>query len=328
MKIDKIAYNPGTLLSMEEVLLFAKLADDRKNVDSLWVPESWGREAFASLGALSQITKKVNLGTSIVGVYTRTPAAIAMAATTLDVLSNNRTILGLGVSTPSLVEDWHGTKFERPICRMREYIECLRLMMKGEKVYYSGTFFNVKNFKLSYKPKRQKIPIFVAAVNKHMISLACDLADGILLYLRPIEELRKTVSLIKSRTRKKHKDFEIASVFIGAVSNKEPEKARERAAKTLAFYIAVGKYYNRFLSDNGFQIDVEQITSEYHRNGLDIASKFVSDKMLNSLTVSGNSEQCIRSLGKFLSVGISLPIIQVNPVGNTESSIREMLSTF
>ena len=328
MKIDKIAYNPGTLLSMEEVLLFAKLADDRKNVDSLWVPESWGREAFASLGALSQITKKVNLGTSIVGVYTRTPAAIAMAATTLDVLSNNRTILGLGVSTPSLVEDWHGTKFERPICRMREYIECLRLMMKGEKVYYSGTFFNVKNFKLSYEPKRQKIPIFVAAVNKHMISLACDLADGILLYLRPIEELRKTVSLIKSRTRKKHKDFEIASVFIGAVSNKEPEKARERAAKTLAFYIAVGKYYNRFLSDNGFQIDVEQITSEYHRNGLDIASKFVSDKMLNSLTVSGNSEQCIRSVEKFLTAGISLPIIQVNPVGNTESSIREMLSTF
>jgi 5,10-methylenetetrahydromethanopterin reductase len=328
MKIDKIAYNPGTLLSMEEVLLFAKLADDRKNVDSLWVPESWGREAFASLGALSQITTKVNLGTSIVGVYTRTPAAIAMAATTLDVLSNNRTILGLGVSTPSLVEDWHGTKFERPICRMREYIECLRLMMKGEKVYYSGTFFNVKNFKLSYEPKRQKIPIFVAAVNKHMISIACDLADGILLYLRPMEELRKTVSLIKSRTRKKHKDFEIASVFIGAVSNKEPEKARERAAKTLAFYIAVGKYYNRFLSDNGFQIDVEQITSEYHRNGLDIASKFVSDKMLNSLTVSGNSEQCIRSVEKFLSAGISLPIIQVNPVGTTESSIREMLSTF
>ena len=328
MKIDKIAYNPGTLLSMEEVLLFAKLADDRKNVDSLWVPESWGREAFASLGALSQITKKVNLGTSIVGVYTRTPAAIAMAATTLDVLSNNRTIIGLGVSTPPLVEDWHGTKFERPICRMREYIECLRLMMKGEKVYYSGTFFNVKNFKLSYEPKRQKIPIFVAAVNKHMISLACDLADGILLYLRPMEELRKTVSLIKSRTRKKHKDFEIASVFIGAVSNKEPEKARERAAKTLAFYIAVGKYYNRFLSDNGFQIDVEQITSEYHRNGLDIASKFVSDKMLNSVTVSGNSEQCIRSVEKFLSAGISLPIIQVNPVGTTESSIREMLSTF
>lgn len=328
MKIHKIAYNPGTLLSMNEVLSFARMADHRNNVDSLWVPESWGREAFTSLGAMSQVTKKLKLGTSIIGIYTRTPATIAMAATTLDILSNNRTIIGLGASTPPLVEDWHGTKFQRPLCRMREYIECLRLMMKGEKVYYSGTFLKVQNFKLLYKPKRQKIPIFVAAVNKHMISLACDLADGILLYLRPMEELKKTVSLIKSRTRKKYRDFEIASVFIGAVSNKEPEKARERAAKTLAFYIAVGRYYNRFLSDNGFQDDVEQITSEYHRNGLDIASKFVSEKMLDSLTISGNSEQCVRSLGKFLSAGISLPIIQVNPVSNTESSIREMLSTF
>jgi 5,10-methylenetetrahydromethanopterin reductase len=328
MRIDKIAYNPGSLLSMNEVLSFSRLADHRQNVDSLWVPESWGREAFTSLGALSQVTKKVKLGTSIIGINTRTPATIAMAATTLDILSNNRTIIGLGVSTPPLVENWHGTKFERPLCRMREYIECLRLMMTGEKVYYDGRFIKVKNFKLLHKPKRQKIPIFVAAVNKNMISLACDLADGVLLYLRPIEELRNTVSLIKSDARKKHKDFEIASVFIGAVSNKEPEKARERAAKTLAFYIAVGKYYNRFLSDNGFQNDVEQITLEYHRNGLEIASKLVSERMLNSLTISGNSEQCISSLGKFLSAGISLPIIQVNPVSNTESSIREMLSTF
>ena len=132
---------------MNEVLSFSRLADHRQNVDSLWVPESWGREAFTSLGALSQVTKKVKLGTSIIGIYTRTPATIAMAATTLDILSNNRTIIGLGVSTPPLVENWHGTKFERPLSRMREYIECLRLMMTGEKVYYDGRFIRVKNFK-------------------------------------------------------------------------------------------------------------------------------------------------------------------------------------
>lgn len=328
MKIDKISYSPGTLLSMKEVLSFARMADTRPNVDSLWIPESWGREAFASLGALSQITQKVRLGTSIVSIYTRTPATIAMAATTLDILSNNRTIIGLGASTPPLVENWHGIKFEKPLCRMREYIECLRLMIKGEKVCFSGRFFNINNFKLLYKPKRQEIPIFVAAVNKNMISLACEFADGVLLYLRPMEELRKTVSLIKSNTRRKCNNFVVACVFIGAMSDKEPEKARERAAKTLAFYVAVGKYYNKFLSDNGFQNEVEQITSEYHRNGLDLASKFVSEKMLNCLTISGNSEQCIRSLQKFISAGIALPIIQVNPVGNTESSIKELLSTF
>jgi alkanesulfonate monooxygenase SsuD/methylene tetrahydromethanopterin reductase-like flavin-dependent oxidoreductase (luciferase family) len=311
---------------MEEVLTFAKLADDRQNIDSLWIPESWGREAFTTLGALSQITTKVKLGTSIISIYARTPATVAMAATTLDLLSKNRTTLGLGASTAAIVENWHGLKFEKPLLRMREYIDCLRQMIKGDRVRYSGQYLKVKDFKLLHKPQREKIPLFVAAVNKNMISLASDIADGILLYLRPIEELRNTISQIKANTG--NKSFEIACVLIGAVSNKQPEKARERAAKTLAFYTAAGKYYNSFLSDNGFGEEVEEITSEYWRNGPDEASKFVSEKMLDSLTISGNSDQCVKSLGRFVSAGVSLPIIQVNPVGNPETSIKEMLATF
>jgi alkanesulfonate monooxygenase SsuD/methylene tetrahydromethanopterin reductase-like flavin-dependent oxidoreductase (luciferase family) len=311
---------------MKEVLAFAKLADDRQNIDSLWIPESWGRESFTTLGALSQITTKVKLGTSIISVYARTPATVAMAATTLDLLSKNRTTLGLGASTAAIVENWHGLKFEKPLLRMREYIDCLRQMIKGDRVRYSGQYLKVKDFKLLHKPQREKIPLFVAAVNKNMISLASDMADGILLYLRPIEELRNTISQIKANTR--NKSFEIACVLIGAVSNKQPEKARERAAKTLAFYTAVGKYYNSFLSDNGFGEEVEEITSEYWRNGPDEASKFVSEKMLDSLTISGNSDQCVKSLGRFVSAGVALPIIQVNPVGNPETSIKEMLATF
>jgi 5,10-methylenetetrahydromethanopterin reductase len=326
MNLDKIGYNPGSLLSMQEVITFAKLANDKPNIDSLWIPESWGREAFASLGALSQITTKPKLGTSIISIYARTPAMIAMGATTLDMLSNNRTIIGLGTSTPSLVENWHGLNFQKPILRMREYVECLRRMITGEKVNYIGTYVRVKDFKLLYRPQRERIPIFIAAVNRHMISLACDVADGVLLYLRPIEELKKTTCYIKSIT--KNKTFEIAYVIISAVSNKEPQKARDRAAKTLAFYIAVGEYYNRFISDNGFRNEVEQIVSEYRRNGLDSASRFVSEQMLDSLTICGNREECLKSLNKFKSAGISLPIIQVNPTGNTQSSIKEMLAAF
>jgi 5,10-methylenetetrahydromethanopterin reductase len=326
MNLDKIGYNPGSLLSMQEVITFAKLANDKPNVDSLWIPESWGREAFASLGALSQITTKPKLGTSIISIYARTPATIAMGATTLDMLSNNRTIIGLGSSTPALVENWHGLNFEKPLLRMREYVECLKRMITGERVNYIGTYVRVKDFKLLYRPQRERIPIFIAAVNRYMISLACDVADGVLLYLRPIDELKKTTSYIKSIT--KNKTFEIACVIISAVSNKEPQKARDRAAKTLAFYIVVGEYYNRFISDNGFRNEVEQIVSEYRRNGLDRASKFVSEQMLDSLTICGNREECLKSLNKFISSGISLPIIQVNPIGNTQSSIREMLATF
>ncbi|MGI0049587.1 MAG: LLM class flavin-dependent oxidoreductase, partial [Nitrososphaera sp.] len=239
MTAEKIGYSLGPLLSVREVLACAKMADSYRNVDSLWVPESWGRESFATLGAMSQVTKKVRLGTSIVSIYSRTPATVAMAATTLDMLSGNRTVIGLGASTAAIVENWHGLKFERPASRMREYVECLKMMASGEKVNYGGKFFKVNNFKILHQPQRKQIPIFVAAVNEKMVSLASELADGILLYMRPLDELKKTAADLKRST--KGRNFEIACSFICALSNKEPEKARERAAKTLAFYVAVGK---------------------------------------------------------------------------------------
>jgi 5,10-methylenetetrahydromethanopterin reductase len=327
MSVQKLGYSLGPLLSMREILLCAKMADQQENVDSLWVPESWGRESFATLGAISQLTKKVRLGTSIISIYSRTPATVAMAATTLDMLSDNRTIIGLGTSTAAIVENWHGLKFDRPASRMKEYIECLRLMARGEKVKYNGEFFQINNFKILHQPQRADIPIFMAAVNKKMVSMASKLADGTLLYLRPLEELKKTVSELKQATKEK-KGFEIACSFICAISNKEPEKARDRAATTLAFYVAVGKYYSKFLADNGFRIEVEDITAEYRKAGADSAARFVSDRMLSSLVICGNSEECRESLSKFLSTGITLPIMQFNPIGDSESSFKEMVSAF
>ena len=326
MIISKIGYSLGPLLSTREVLTCARMADSKENVDSIWVPESWGRESFATLGALSQLTKRVRLGTSIISIFARTPATVSMSATTLDMVSGDRTIIGLGTSTAAIVENWHGMKFERPVARMKEYVECIRLMTSGQKVNYRGDFFNVKNFSMLNPSSRKKIPIFMAAVNAKMVSLASDLADGILLYLRPVEELKKTVAMLKENT--KEKNFEIASSFICALSNKEPEKARKRAAKTLAFYIGVGKYYSKFLSENGFRDEVENIIKAYNKSGADSAAEFVSDKMLESLVICGTSEECTKSIAKFMGTGISLPIIQINPIGDSESSFREMLSTF
>ena len=323
---EKIGFSLGPLLSMDDLLRCAKMADQQQNIDSLWIPESWGRESFSSLGAISQITKNVRLGTSIIGIYSRTPAITAMAATTLDMLSGNRTVIGLGASTPAIVENWHGVHFDMPARRMKEYIELVRLMTQGEKVNYSGKFFKINNFKMLHQPQRKHIPIFMAAVNKKMISIASDLADGILLYLRPFDELNKIAYELKQA--KKGKVFEIACSFICAVSNKEPQKARDRAAVTLAFYVAVGKYYSNFLAENGFKAEVQEIIEEYKKSGAETAAKFVSDKMLSSLAICGSSEECRESLSKFVSTGITLPILQFNPVGDSESSFKEMLSTF
>jgi len=326
MITGKLGYSLGPLISINQLLSCAKMADHRENVHSLWVPESWGRESFSTLGAISQISSKVRLGTSIVNIYSRTPATVAMAATTLDMLSDNRTVIGLGASTPAIVENWHSVQFNRPASRMREYIECLRLIMKGEKVTYNGMFFKINNFKLLHDPNRTHIPIFVAAISRKMVSIAADLADGILLYLRPFEQLKKTSAELKQVT--KGRTFEIACSFICSISDKEPQLARDRAATTLAFYIATGNYYRDYIGNNGFKAEVDEITAEYRRAGAASAAKFVSERMLRAIVICGTREDCRESLLKFLSTGVTLPILQFNPVGDPESSFREMLSTF
>lgn len=324
-KIGQIGINPSSLFSTKDILEFAKLLDNKPQVDSIWIPESWGREAFVMLGAIASLTSKIKLGTSIVSMFSRSPATTAMAASTLDMISKNRTVIGIGASTPILAENWHGTKFEFPLKRMKEYVTCFKIISSGETINFDGDFFKLKNMKIMHPSTRKKIPVFLGAVNSGMIKLATDIADGTILYLRPFDELKETVKHIRSVTSKESKNFEISSVFITAISNRYPELARRRAAKTLAFYVAVGKYYNEFLSSHGFKNEVEQISNDYLINGIDNISKFVTDYMLDALTICGTVEDCIRSLKRFVSCGISLPILQINPVKDNSESINDSL---
>ncbi|HEY7757559.1 MAG TPA: LLM class flavin-dependent oxidoreductase [Nitrososphaeraceae archaeon] len=324
-EIGQIGYNPSSLFNTQDILEFAKQLDYKPRVNSLWMPESWGREAFVMLGAIGATTRRIKLGTSIVSMFSRSPATLAMAASTLDNIASNRTIIGIGASTPILAEDWHGIKFIHPLDRMREYVTCFKIISSGETINFDGNFFKLKNIKIMHPSQRKDIPVFLGAVNSGMIKLATEIADGIIMYLSPLDELKKTVERIKSLTSRKSKSFEICSVFITAISNKYPDLARERAAKTLAFYVAVGKYYNEFLSSHGFKSQVEQITTEYQNHGIENISKFVTDNMLDSLTIYGTTEDCIKSLKRFVSCGVSLPILQVNPVKDNIQSISDSL---
>jgi alkanesulfonate monooxygenase SsuD/methylene tetrahydromethanopterin reductase-like flavin-dependent oxidoreductase (luciferase family) len=250
-----------------------------------------------------------------------------MGGITLDILSGNRALLGLGVSTSAIIEDWHGLAFDKPFARMKEMIALLRLIWTGSPVSFKGDFFSVSNFKLLHSPPRTSIPIFLAAVNPLMITLSLSVAEGILLYLRPFNELRSTVQKIKKEITR---PFELASVFICSISDEYPDRARMRAAKTLAFYISVGVYYRKLISNSGFADETDTIVEEYIKRGLDAASKIVSDKFLDEIAICGDSEQGRRSMQRFISTGITLPILQINPVEgeDTQKSFIKLLETF
>ena len=316
----RIACSLGSLLSVEQVIECTKMISETK-IDSIWIPETWGMENFSMLGAVSSETKTQKIGSSIINIYSRSPSTISMGAATTDILSNGRLILGLGTSSVPIVEDFHGEKFETPVQRMREYVEIIRLSLSKKQINYSGKIFNLKNFTLLIEPKRQSIPIYLAAINPKMVNLTWELGDGVIFYLRPLDEMKKTISKMQSERK-----IDVACQIITCISNNS-EEAIQRAKKTLAFYISVGKVYREFLAKNGFENETDNIFEEFKKSGLKSNHELIPDSMLNSLCISGSPEEAKVQLEKFRDTGIDLPIIQFNPIGNPIKSFSLLKKT-
>jgi len=317
----RLSYSLGSLLTVEQVLACSRKLNEFKP-DTVWIPETWGMENFSMLSMASRVNSFSKIGSSIVNIYSRSPSLIAMGAATVDTISNKRLVLGLGTSSQPLVEDFHGDKFERPLKRMKEYVEIIRLILSGKTVNYSGEIFSLKNFSLLIKPPRDRIPIYLAAVNQKMVELAWNVADGVIFYLRPKNELKSTLTSMQA---KKKID---ASIQIITCIHPDSEKAINRAKKTLAFYVSVGKIYREFLASNGFENETKNIFEEYKKTGLKNNSELVPESMVKELCISGTPDECRKQLQGFYETGVDLPIIQFNPIDNVQESFDLVTSTF
>ena len=317
----RIACSLGSLLSVNQVLECSKIISST-NIDSIWIPETWGMENFAMLSAVSGKTTTQKIGSSIINIYSRSPSTIAMGAMTVDSISKGRLILGLGTSSIPIVEDYHGANFEKPVQRMKEYVEIIRLILSGKPINYSGKIFNLKNFTSLIKPQRNNIPIYLAAINQKMVDLTWSIGDGVIFYLRPLDEMKQTISKMQAK-----KNIDVACQIITCISE-DSDDAILRAKKTLAFYISVGKIYREFLENNGFKNETNNIFNEFKKSGFKSNHELVTDSMLDSLCISGTPEESKNKLQNFIDAGINLPIIQFNPVGDTLESFMLLKKTF
>lgn len=308
------------MLSINEIIACSRILSDY-DADSIWIPETWGMECGPIISTISQITKKPKIGSSVINIYSRSPSLIAMQAATIDTLSDGRLILGLGTSSKEIVENWHGLEFKKQLQRMREYVEIIRQIMTGHKISYDGEFFHLKNFSLLIKPIRNKIPIYLAAINQKMVELTWEIADGAIFYLRPLNEMKEVITKMQNKRK-----INVACQLITCVSN-DPEKALTRAKKTIAFYVSVGKIYRDFLAKSGYERETKAIFDEYKRSGLAENYKLVSDSMVNSLSLCGTPNEIPRKLEQFARTGMDLPILQFNPIGDVAESFNLLVSS-
>ncbi|MEP6299633.1 MAG: LLM class F420-dependent oxidoreductase, partial [Ilumatobacter sp.] len=196
----KLGYNTGYWSAgppsgaLEGILEAEKLG-----FNSIWTAEAYGSDALTPLSWWGAQTEKVQLGTGIMQMSARTPAATAMAALTLDHLSNGRFICGIGASGPQVVEGWYGQPYPRPLERTREYVDIMRQVWAREApVEFHGAHYDMpydggmnlgKALKPTVHPLRADIPIYLAAEGPKNVSLSAEIADGWLpLFFSPKED--------------------------------------------------------------------------------------------------------------------------------------------
>jgi F420-dependent oxidoreductase-like protein len=242
-----LAYWPW--FTLEQQIELSKLADE-SGIDSVWISEAWGYDAVSVLSHLAAHTERVGLGSGLLQIPARQPAATAMAAVTLDALSNGRFRLGLGVSGPQVSEGWYGVPFERPVTRTREYVDIIRKIVAREgPVDYQGKAFQLpvrdaglglgKPLKMLAHPVRSEIPIYLGAIGPKSVEMVGEIADGWLPFMLGPEDPEPLLEPLRRGLDKAGRtisDIDIAPCVPLAV-HEDLDTARNLVRPWLAFYL-------------------------------------------------------------------------------------------
>lgn len=255
----------------------AILEAERLGFDSVWTAEAYGSDAFTPLAWWGASTSQIKLGTNLVQMSARTPAATAMSALTMDYLSGGRFVLGLGVSGPQVVEGWYGQPYPKPLARTREYVEIVRkIFARDEPVTYDGEFYQLpyqggaglgKPLKSTVHPLRTDIPIYLGAEGPKNVALAAEIADGWLaIFFSPKNDAFYRTALAEGFGRpgalRTAEDFEVAA-SVPMLVNDDVELCADLIRPHLALYIGgMGAKKANFHKEVFVRMGYEEVTDK------------------------------------------------------------------
>jgi F420-dependent oxidoreductase-like protein len=291
---------------------------ERLGFDSIWTAEAYGSDCLTPLAWWGASTQRLKLGTAIVQMSARQPAATAMAAMTLDHLSGGRFILGLGVSGPQVVEGWYGMEFAKPLARTREYVAIMRDIwarkgpLEAPGPHYplplpGGTGLG-KPLKSSIHPLREDIPIYLGAEGPKNIALCAEICDGWLaLFFSPEHQELYTPSLqegfSRPGARRSAADFEVAATVPFILSD-DVEAATDALRPFYALYFggmgAKGTNFHANVAIHmGYEAEVDEIAELYLAGRKDEAAAKVPRKLIEAMALVGPREKIAEDLERW-----------------------------
>ncbi|CAN5250319.1 LLM class F420-dependent oxidoreductase [soil metagenome] len=319
---------------------------EKAGLDMIWVPEAYGFDAPTLMGYLAAKTDTVKIGSAILNIFSRTPAALLQTAAGLDHLSQGRAEIGLGASGPQVIEGFHGVPYDRPLTRTREIVKILRQGLRREPLVNEGIYTLPlppdqgtglgKPLKLITHPERADLPIWIAALAEKSVTATAEIADGWFPFLVYPEKVDAVWGAqLATGTARRSPDLAPLQVSAGgllAIGDGPDTKAMlDLARPSVALYVggmgARGKnFYNDLARAYGFEDAATQIQDLYLDGKKEQAAAAVPTELLEAGNLIGPASYVKERVEAFREAGIT--DLQITPVGPDPKKLIEQVKSW
>jgi len=281
----------------------------------VWSSEVAGADAFTPLALAAAWQPRLELGTAIVPVFTRGPALIAQSAATLAAAAPGRFSLGLGASSPAIVQAWNGLRFEQAFRRTRDVLRFTRAALAGEVVDGSFDTFAISRFRLE-NPPDEPVPILLAALRPQMLALAGREADGAILNWLAATDVARCLEAVGNPQSRI-----VARIFV--CPTEDAGYARGMAKRMIAAYLTVQAYaeFHRWL---GRADQLGELWRLWAAGDRKAALASIPDEVADALVLHGRPAECRAQVQRYVEAGVQLPVLALLPT--PELSERQALA--
>ncbi|HEY8490309.1 MAG TPA: LLM class F420-dependent oxidoreductase [Dehalococcoidia bacterium] len=276
-----------------------------------WSLEVDGVDGFTPLAVAAQATARMRLGTAIANVYTRGPGTLAISAAGVAELAPGRFVLGLGTGSDVIVERWNSGRFARPLQRMRDMVTVLRAALAGERVSLDLPTLRVAGLRLS-RPPQSEIPIYVAALRERMLSLAGELADGVILNWLAASDVPRCVAVAREAARRAGRDPEalrvVARLFVYVDPPDDELEIAMRRHITGYLTVPVYRAFHEWLGRGEVLAPMQQAWTAGDRRA---AVAAVPEQVMRDLLIAGTPEERRAQVAAYVEAGVDVPVVHL-----------------
>lgn len=307
LRIGLRASTDGGPVARDHTIAKIRLAE-QLGYECVWLDETWGEDAVTHMAEVVAATSMIKVG-GLLNVFSRSPGVIASTFATLDERSGGRMQISLATSGANVIEHFHGVPYTKAMRRLREYVEIINVLMRGERLLYEGELFNLsRGFRLQVDRARDHIPIYLASISPRSIEQTGEIADGLIPIHWPKDrygEIRRRLAKGAAKAGRQASEVTVAPYLtVGYVLDEAQREAVTRQAKQpVAWYIGrMGIFYKQMLAREGYAEEVPVIEAAW-AGGQDAAIDAVPDEMNANIAFVGTPTELHAQFVDLIALG-------------------------